>query len=512
MNFAPRCEGCVPDPVTFADATPLMVTPEHSTSLAAALGYVARRGWKVFPVPPNTKKSYKSAEHSDGAKWGMTNDAEEIRRDHARWPDAGVGIPTGGINGFFVVEADTKEGHDVDGIAKLRELEEQRGKLPTTLMAISPSGSLHYYFRHPGSDAQIKNSSSELAPGVDVRGDGGMVVAPPTKRHDGQYRWLNELEIAEPPQWLHDLVIRRSTNAHDRAETGTTDSTLITMALSVIPNDELDWENWNRIGMATWAATGGSDAGFDAFDEWSKKSNKYDAETTRERWNAYSTSPPNQIGAGTLFFLANQEMPNWRGDPLTDLGNAKRLVRLHGKDLRHVHAWNSWIIWKDGHWRRDDDGAAMRMAKETVEKMFTDAAAINDETRRTALRNHALRSQSAQRLTAMVKLAETEADVVLSATKLDADHHLLGVKNGIVDLRRVEFRAARQEDNVTRIAGPAFDADARCPNWAAFLRRIMPSEEVRKYLQRVVGYSMTGLTSEEVIFAIYGEGSTGKST
>ena len=94
--------------------------------LEAALCYAAR-GWFVFPVPPGEKKSHKSAEHSGGRKWGKTSDPAEIERDWQRWPDANVGIATGPESGFFVVEADTKEGHEVDGIASLAELERQHG-------------------------------------------------------------------------------------------------------------------------------------------------------------------------------------------------------------------------------------------------------------------------------------------------------------------------------------------------------------------------------------------------
>jgi primase-like protein len=86
---------------------------------------------------------------------------------------------------------------------------------------------------------------------------------------------------------------------------------LIAAALAVIPNRDAGWEEWNRIGMAAWRATGGSDAGFEAFDGWSQKSAKYDAETTRERWQGYFSSPPTEIGAGTLFHLASQIVPRW---------------------------------------------------------------------------------------------------------------------------------------------------------------------------------------------------------
>jgi Bifunctional DNA primase/polymerase, N-terminal len=98
-------------------------------------------GRYVFPAPPGEKKSHKKAEHSGGAKWGMTRDPEEIPRDFARWPNANVGLPAGEANGFFVVDVDTKEGHDVDGIASLRQLVAEHGKLPATLTAESPSGS-----------------------------------------------------------------------------------------------------------------------------------------------------------------------------------------------------------------------------------------------------------------------------------------------------------------------------------------------------------------------------------
>ena len=125
------------------------------------------------------KKSHKSAEsNSGGMKWGMTKSAEQIERDWKKWPDANVGIPTGEINGFFVVETDTKAGHGDDGAAALAELEAQpRSPLQATLMA---------RLRRRGVDApatsstrvvKVWNSHNHIAPGVDSRGDGGMVIA-----------------------------------------------------------------------------------------------------------------------------------------------------------------------------------------------------------------------------------------------------------------------------------------------------------------------------------------------
>jgi predicted transcriptional regulator len=171
-----------------------------------ALAYAAR-GWHVFPVPPGERKSYKSAEYSEGRKWGATTDAKQIERDFEKWPNANVGIVTGPKSGIWVVDADTLEGHDVDGIASLRELEAEYGTLPKTLMAESPSGSLHYYFNY-STNATIKNSESGFADGIDVRGEGGMVIAAPSERPGkGTYRWLNANAVADAPNWLIKLAV-----------------------------------------------------------------------------------------------------------------------------------------------------------------------------------------------------------------------------------------------------------------------------------------------------------------
>jgi putative DNA primase/helicase len=177
---------------------------EACPCLPWALEYIGR-GWDIFPADlrNGAKKSYKSGKHSNGRNWGMTCDPVEARGNFKRWPKAGIGIPTGEVNQIFVVECDTKAGHsnlEQDGAQSLAALEEKHGKLPETLMAISPSGSVHRYFKYPGR--KVRSSSSSIAVGVDVKGDGGMVVAPPSQRHDGVYRWLNwETPIAEATPW-----------------------------------------------------------------------------------------------------------------------------------------------------------------------------------------------------------------------------------------------------------------------------------------------------------------------
>jgi hypothetical protein len=299
---------------------------------SAALEYAAM-GWEVFPAPPGQKKSHKSEEHS-GAKWGKTTDLKEIRRDFRKWPNANVAIVTGATSGIFVIEADTAEGHGVDGLASMRELEAKHGLFPETRMAVSPSGSIHRYYRHPGAGIYIKNSTSELAPGVDVRGDGGMVIAPPSIKHGvGEYRWLNDLPIADAPAWLIEAATKKEAKkSSSRTPAGAqpqaknsfvrrhyigadADLEEIEAALMAIPNDaSVNWEEWNRIAMAVFAATGGSAAGLAMFDRWSQKYPGYDADDTAAKWSALEKCPPTEIGVGTLFYLADQASPTWRSD------------------------------------------------------------------------------------------------------------------------------------------------------------------------------------------------------
>lgn len=285
--------------------------------LISALKY-ARMGWSVFPAPPGQKKSYKSASHSEGRRWGKTLDPEEIRRDWERWPEANIGLPTGRESGFWVLEADTQEGHGVDGIANLRALEERHGELPPTRMAASPSGSVHYYFRWL-EGAEVKNSSGRVAPGVDVRGEGGMVIAPPSQRRDGTYRWLNDLDPGDPPQWLLGAVAEASRRpSSSAARTSQVDLDKIQLAMRVIPNEDLGWEEWNNLAMALFAATGGGREGRRIFHAWSSKSRKYDEGRTDAKWNALKATPPTAIGVGTIYFKASEAAPGWDRISLED--------------------------------------------------------------------------------------------------------------------------------------------------------------------------------------------------
>jgi putative DNA primase/helicase len=197
---------------------------------------------------------------------------------------------------------------------------------------------------------------------------------------------------------------------------------------------------------------------------------------------------------------------------LTDLGNALRLVEHDGADLRYVYAWEKWLVWTGARWKVDDSGEVERRAKQTVRAMYHEADADEERPINRELAKHALKSEAKGRIESMIALARSEPGIAITPEKLDADPWALNLPNGTVDLRTGKLRDHRREDLITKIAPVAYDPDAPAPEWEGFLERVLPSEELRAFVQRAAGYSATGDTSEQCLFINHGTGANGKST
>jgi putative DNA primase/helicase len=198
------------------------------------------------------------------------------------------------------------------------------------------------------------------------------------------------------------------------------------------------------------------------------------------------------------------------GYNLTDLGNARRLVHRHGRNLRYCWLWRKWLVWDGKRWVKDDTGEVYRLAKETVSSIYQEAAAAPNDEARKELGKHATRSEAGARIKEMVDLARS--DVPVMPDELDASPGLLNTESGTIDLRTGELREHRREDLMTKIAPTKYRPDAAAPTWEAFLERVLPGEDLRAFVQRAVGYSATGDTSEQCIFINHGGGANGKST
>tara|TARA_R100000664_G_scaffold29862_2_gene41996 strand:+ start:626 stop:3085 length:2460 start_codon:yes stop_codon:yes gene_type:complete len=198
---------------------------------------------------------------------------------------------------------------------------------------------------------------------------------------------------------------------------------------------------------------------------------------------------------------------------LTDLGNAKRMIRSFQNVLLYCPTHGSWYVYDDFRWKRDMDGAVARYAKATVAGIFDEAATETDQGRQTSLRRHALRSESARALSSMVSLASTEIEVAIQSDRLDADPWVFNAQNGTLDLRTGRLSDHDRTDYITKISNVAYDPTAECPLWDEFLDYAMEGdEEVVNFIHRFFGYCLTGLVTEQVLLFMEGTGSNGKTT
>jgi hypothetical protein len=167
------------------------------TTEQAALEYLDR-GWSVIPIRERAKRP--------AVPWKAFQSKCVSRKTLHEWygrnPEYNVAIVTGALSGLVVVDVDPRHG----GTESLRKLEREHGQLPETMESKTGGGGRHLYFAHPGG---VVTNRTNIEPGIDLRGDGGCIVTPPSIHPSGkQYRWKKghapgEIEIATLPEWLY---------------------------------------------------------------------------------------------------------------------------------------------------------------------------------------------------------------------------------------------------------------------------------------------------------------------
>jgi putative DNA primase/helicase len=204
-------------------------------------------------------------------------------------------------------------------------------------------------------------------------------------------------------------------------------------------------------------------------------------------------------------------MTDTAADQHTDLSNARSFAESNQGFVLYCAATGKWLIWNGSFWEWDEVEAVMCLAQNHVNAMLDEALAIADGYKRRACVQHALRSQNRARIESMLRLARAHLPVRLE--ELDCNPLLLNVANGTLDLSAMTLRPHRQADFITRQAPVEYELTAKCPQWTKFLREITnDSQPVIDYLQRCVGYTLTGETAEHCLFILFGTGLNGKST
>lgn len=199
---------------------------------------------------------------------------------------------------------------------------------------------------------------------------------------------------------------------------------------------------------------------------------------------------------------------------LTEAGNAERLIGRHGADLRYCYEWEKWLVWDGRRWQPDNSGEIVRRAKETIRSIKIEAAKIdNNADLQKAMEDHARKSAKKSSFQGMCWIAAAEDGTAVQPSQLDADTDLLNFRNCTLDLRTFETHPHRREDLISKMIPYDYNGAAECPTWLAFLNRIMAdNEDMVKFLQRAIGYGLTGSVAEKALFVLHGSGDNGKTT
>ena len=187
-----------------------------SPMLIAALAHAAA-GRPVFPCGNDKRPIIPKRSGGNGFK-DATRNAKTIRDWWTKYPRALIGMPTGKVTHTLVLDVDNDKAKGLDGSAALAVVEKENGRLPSTVESMTPRGGRHLIFQHPGSKFDVPNSVSKVGPGLDIRGDGGYIILPPSQLPDGRcYQWEGSsdpdegVRAAPAPAWLLAIVATKQT-------------------------------------------------------------------------------------------------------------------------------------------------------------------------------------------------------------------------------------------------------------------------------------------------------------
>lgn len=234
-----------------------------------------------------------------------------------------------------------------------------------------------------------------------------------------------------------------------------------------------------------------------------------------------SFNPNGGINPGTLFHHA-KETDKWEDPRIVtaneesygDIKNARLFALMFRGKLIFVSSTGKWLRWANGRWNWCEKDEYIQCAKLVAERLMQDAQLVfkSDQDRGKRLIQHAMNSHNLSRIEAAVKLAISEHGMAATINELDTNPLQLGVNNGVVDLKSAVLLENRPEMLTTRFCNASYVLGATCERWEKFMLEIFNGDlETVETIQRALGYTLTGLVTEEVLFICFGRGSNGKS-
>lgn len=478
------------------------------------------RGWVgTLPLPPRRKQHPpKGFTGADGADPSAADVMAWLEGDEAngnvalRLPDTVIGVD--------VDDYDAKTGGQT-----LARLEADLGPLPPTWVSTSRDDRVSgiRLYRVPAGLPW----PDEVGQYIDVirRGHRYLVAEPSIHPEGRTYGWLRQpdWQPCEPPR-VDDLpalpqawVDKLTAPSAGRTGSGWTDPDLDELVERGIPRGanqdaalrDVVWKLrsqrvaraathavWSGIVAKTPTTRVGdpwTDADFDRhWDGADRKIARAEPTTLRVQTS----------GAGASIDAPFEEAPH-RGQ----VRMAYRLGQLHGGDLMHVHALG-WHAWDGTRWAEDDAGAARRAVLDVLRGALLESLERHDKD----LRSDVARCESASGIDGVLTIASALKAFAATVRDLDTDPYLLNVANGTLDLRILDLRPHDPSDRITKITRAAWRPETTSTAWADFIASVLPDEDVREFLQRLVGVGLLGKVVEHILAIQTGTGANGKGT
>lgn len=384
----------------------------------------------------------------------------------------------------------------------------------------------HIIVSNKGWANNTKRGKFEDGSGIDVLSDGSYVMITGDTSEFNLPLTDEEQDFSIVRKWQDIFVGSKADNKtnesapfdHSVPLSGWTADRIRTEIFPRIPNFT-DRDNWRDVGFALHNQFKGSQEGLGLFHEYSAQDpNIYDPEAVETLWGSTKVDPKrlNKTLRWLLYLVRNTL--TWTDNKLLgDVDNAKLFKSMFEGEFLYCHSSKKWLRYDGYRWEWCLKGEEVEAAKIICAELADRAGKLItlDPTNNVAKlwASHARTSRNNKRIAAMLELASSEQNMsIASIQELDSDGMLLGVANGVIDLTTGSMVSPIPKLMISKQANCSYNHSATCPQWLDFMQQTFQSDqEMIAYIQKALGYSLTGDVGEEVMHFCFGIGSNGKS-
>lgn len=483
--------------------------------------YYAELGLAVFPLAYRNK-----VPAIEGGCKAATTEKSKIERWWNQNPRYNIGIATGNkSNGLVVIDLDVDKNKGIDGYEVLRDWQNKHGELPETWQSITGRGGYHYFYK----DTITHSNKVGLYEGVDIRGEGGYIVAPPSVHPNGNtYEWEQEpkeYEIAQVDDIVNDFFKGEKQRIDSEHKTnfkvpelipeGKRVDTIVRLIASLrtkgLDDDAIKAavrvENEKRCNpplkekelekavfpalKRDWQVNSPYYNNFNAMNE---NDNKYVNEVLKKL---------NELNAVERF-------------PINDRGSADLFATIFKNVSRYNPTKKDWMYYDKTRWTADTEGMrAKRNAKMLADVLvrYSVTASLPDDKRQSYIKYAAGMMNYRNR---NVMITDAKDLNFFENTELDKDDFLINCRNCVLDLSEDQPKVLEHNADLllSKICNASYNPAATCTLWEKTVNEIMQGDTAKiKYLQKMSGRFLTGDTSEEEFYIFFGATTrNGKST